>query len=415
MELRRVAVTGIGCVNALGKNISEFWGNAKSGQIGIAPIQSFDTETFRVKVAAEIKNLDPVEYLPVKTVRRTERFTQLAMIAAREAVEDSSLCMEQENPYCVGVCVSSAIGGLSRISKETLVFHDKGPGKVNPLTVPLVISNMAPANIAMMFQMKGKCMGVASACATGTDSIGEAYQSIRQGSCDVMLAGGSDAIVCPQGIASFQQLQALTTESDPAKASIPFDRNRSGFVMGEGAGVLVLEEMEHARKRNARIYGEVIGYGCSNDAYHITASREDGEGAAKAMELAMRDACVSPEQISYINAHGTSTYYNDLYETRAVKRAFGKYACNIPINSTKSLIGHTLAGSGAIEAIVCLLSMRDSYVHVTAGLKETEEECDLNYVKDSGQSVAVDVAMSNSFGFGGHNSSLIFKKYEEPV
>lgn len=413
MTEKRVVVTGMGCVNALGNSVSEFWENARAGRIGIAPIQSFDTENFKVKVAAEVKDLDVRQYLPPKLAKRSERFVHLAMIAAKEAVEDSGISMEQEDPYRVGVCVSSAIGGLSRISGETIVFHTKGPDRVNPLTVPLVINNMAPANIAMLFQMKGKCIGVASACSTGTDSIGEAYHSILLGQCDVMLAGGADAIVCPQGIVSFQQLQALTTEPEPEKASIPFDKNRSGFVMGEGAGALVLEELEHAKKRNARIYGEVIGYGCTNDAYHITASREDGQDAAKAMELAMDDAAVSPEQISYINAHGTSTYYNDLYETRAVKKAFGEYAYKIPINSTKSLIGHTLAGSGAMEAIVCLLSIRDSYIHVTAGLAETEEECDLDYTKDTGRSLDVEIAMSNSFGFGGHNSTLIFKKYKE--
>lgn len=413
MAVKRVVITGMGCVNALGRNVEEFWENAKQGRIGIAPITGFDAEGFKVKVAAEIKDLDILDYLPSKLAKRTERFTQLAMIAAKEAVGNSRFLMEQEDPYRVGVCVSSGIGGLSRISKETLIMNERGPNKVSPMTVPLVVGNMAPANIAMMFRMQGKCIGVTSACSTGTDSIGEAYQSIQAGQCDVMLAGGSDAVICPQGIAAFGQLQALTTEADPARASIPFDKHRRGFVMGEGAGVLVLEDLEHARKRNAHIYGELIGYGCTNDAYHVTASREDGEAAAKAMELAMENAGVSPKQISYINAHGTSTYYNDLYETRAIKKAFGQYAYDIPISSTKSLIGHTLAGSGAMEAIVCLLSMRDSYLHVTAGLQETGEECDLDYIKGTGRQQAVEMAMSNSFGFGGHNSILIFKKYKE--
>lgn len=349
----------------------------------------------------------------LKLVKRSERFVQLALVAVQEAMSDSKLCMEQENIYRVGVCASSAIGGISRIAQESLVLDAKGPGKVNPFTVPLVIANMVSSNIAMMFGMRGKCIGLVSACATGTDSIGEAYYSILSGQCDVMVAGGSDSIICPQGICSFQQLTALTTISDPTKASIPFDRDRSGFVMGEGAGILILEELEHARKRNAPIYGEISGYGCTNDAYHITTPREDGEAAAKAMELALEDAGVLPEQIDYINAHGTSTHFNDLYETRAIKKVFSDHAYRLSVNSTKSMVGHTLAAAGAIEAIVCLLAIRDSFVHVTAGLQNEGEECDLDYTKGAGKKRRIRNAMSNSFGFGGHNSSLIIAGFEE--
>lgn len=413
MTTRRVVVTGLGSINALGNNVHEFWENAKKGNIGIDKIQSFDTTGYKATVAAEVKGFEAKKELPVKTVKRSERFVHLALAAAKEAIEDAKLCMEQEDAYRVGVCVGSAIGGLSRISQETLALNEKGPDKVNPFTVPLVISNMVSSNIAMMFGIQGKCFGLVSACATGTDSIGEAYATILSGQSDVMLAGGSDSIICPQGISSFQQLTALTTESDPTKASIPFDRDRSGFVMGEGAGVLVLEELEHAKRRNAPIYGEIVGYGCTNDAYHITTPREDAEAAAKAMEFALKDAEVSPEQVAYINAHGTSTHFNDLYETRAIKKVFSEHAYNLSVNSTKSMIGHTLAAAGAIEAIVCLLAIRDSFIHVTAGLEHEGEECDLDYTKGSGKNRDIKYAMSNSFGFGGHNASLVIAKYEE--
>lgn len=410
---RRVVITGIGSVNAIGNNVAQFWENAKNGHIGIGPIESFDTTDFKVKVAAEVKDLDAKKLLPPKLAKRSERFVHLALVAAREAMEDSGLCMEEEDAYRVGVCVSSAIGGLSRIAQEILALNAKGPDKVNPFTVPLVIANMVSSNIAMMFGTQGKCFGLVSACASGTDSIGEAFDTILAGKCDVMLAGGSDSIICPQGISSFQQLTALTTETDPQKASIPFDRDRSGFVMGEGAGVLILEELEHAKRRNASIYGEVVGYGCTNDAFHITTPREDAEASAKAMELAIKDAGILPEQIDYINAHGTSTHFNDLYETRAIKKVFGEHAYKLAINSTKSMVGHALAAAGAIEAIVCLLSIRDSFVHVTARLENADEECDLDYTMGKGQNRKIQYAMSNSFGFGGHNASLIIAKFEE--
>lgn len=412
MEKRRIVVTGIGTVNAIGNNVDEFWGNAKNGCIGIRPIDSFDTTGFKVKVAAEVKGLDVKTLLPIRQVKRSERFVHLALAAAKEAVKDSGILMEQEDAYRTGVCASSSIGGLSRISQESLVLASRGPDKVNPFTVPLVIANMVSSNIAMMFGMRGKCVGLVSACATGTDSIGEAYHSILSGQSDVMVAGGSDSIICPQGISSFCQLKVLTAETNPAKAMVPFDCDRSGFVMGEGAGILILEELEHAEKRNAHIYGEILGYGCTNDAYHITTPREDGEAAAKAMELAIENAGILPEQIDYVNAHGTSTYFNDLYETRAMKKVFSNHAYNLSINSTKSMVGHTLAASGAVEAIVCLLAIRDSFVHVTAGLQNEGGECDLDYTKGVGKRRKIRNAMSNSFGFGGHNSSLIIAGFD---
>ncbi|MBP3507283.1 MAG: beta-ketoacyl-[acyl-carrier-protein] synthase II [Lachnospiraceae bacterium] len=363
MEAKRVVITGIGTINALGHNAEETWKKMKEGQLGIDTISAFDASELKVSLAAEVKNLNVTDYIPVKAAKRTERFVQLASIAANEAVSDAGLNMEQEDAYRVGVCVSSAIGGLERIAKETIVAHEKSASKVNPFTVPLVISNMVSANIAMAYGCQGKCIGVVSACSSGTDSIGEAYNTILSGQCDIMITGGSDSCICLEGITAFQQMHALTTTEDKNKASIPFDAERSGFVMGEGAGVLILEELSHAKKRNATIYGEIIGYGCTNDAHHITCPREDGQAAAKAMELAIQNSNITKEQINYVNAHGTSTHFNDLCETRAMKQVFGTHAYKLSINSTKSMLGHTLAGAGAIEAIVCLLSMRDSYVH----------------------------------------------------
>lgn len=413
MENKRVVITGLGTINALGHNVNESWIHMKEGLLGIDYISAFDASDLKVSLAGEVKNLNVTDYLPAKAVKRTERFVHLALIASKEAMEDAGIDMEQEDAYRVGVCVSSAIGGLERIANETMVAHEKGTAKVNPFTVPLVISNMVSANIAMMHGCQGKCIGVVSACSSGTDSIGEAYNTILSGQCDVMLAGGSDSCICLEGITAFQQMHALTTTDNKARASIPFDQERNGFVMGEGAGILVLEELSHALKRNAPIYGEIIGYGCTNDAYHITCPREDGSAAAKAMELAIQNANISKEQITYVNAHGTSTHFNDLCETRAMKQVFGEHAYKLHINSTKSMLGHTLAGAGAIEAIVCLLSMRDSYVHPTIGLTTEGEECDLNYTKHSGQEADISYSMSNSFGFGGHNSSLIFARYKE--
>lgn len=413
MEKRRVVITGMGTVNPIGNNVEEFWENAKAGNIGIAPATQFDTSDLKVKMAAEVKDFDPRGILTAKDIRRTERFVQLAMAASKEAFDDSGLNMEDEDPFRIGVSIGSAIGGMSRIAKETLVIEREGAGKVSPYTIPLTITNMIPGNVAMMLGTMGHCRSVVSACATGTDSIGLAFREIASGQSDVILAGGTDSVLCYEAAASFQQLTALSLSEDPARASIPFDRERSGFVMGEGAGVVVLEELEHAKKRGAHIYGEITGYGSTNDAWHITRPREDALASSKALELAIEDAGITPEDIDYINAHGTSTVFNDLCETRAVKKALGDHACSIPVNSTKSMIGHTMGASGTIEAIVCLLTIRDGFIHPTAGTDITDEECDLDIVKGEGRKARVKTAMSNSFGFGGHNASIILSEYEK--
>lgn len=413
MEIRRVVVTGMGTVNPIGNCVEEFWENAKAGKIGIAPATQFDTDPLKVKLAAEVKGFNPRDILSPKDVRRTERFVQLAMAAAKEAFEDSGLNMEDEDPFRIGVSVGSAIGGMSRIAKETLVIEKEGAGKVSPYTIPLTITNMIPGNIAMMLGTMGHCRSVVSACATGTDSIGLAFREIQTGQNDVILAGGTDSVLCFEAASSFQQLTALTLSEDPARASIPFDRDRSGFVMGEGAGMVVLEELEHAKRRGAHIYGEVTGYGSTNDAWHITRPRDDAKASSRALQLAMEDAGITPDRIDYINAHGTSTIFNDLCETRAMKAALGEYAYTIPVNSTKSMIGHTMGASGTIEAIVCLMTIRDNYIHPTTGTETCDDECDINIIKNTGIKADVRTAMTNSFGFGGHNASLILTEYAE--
>lgn len=413
MDMRRVVVTGMGTVNPIGNCVEEFWENAKAGKIGIAPATQFNTDPLKVKLAAEVKNFNPRSILSPKEVRRTERFVQLAMAAAKEAFEDSCLNIEDEDPFRIGVSVGSAIGGMSRIAAETLVIEKNGPGKVSPYTIPLTITNMISGNIAMMLGTMGHCRSVVSACATGTDSIGLAYREIQTGQNDVILAGGTDSVLCFEAASSFQQLTALSLSEDPSRASIPFDRDRSGFVMGEGAGVIVLEELEHAKKRGAHIYGEVTGYGSTNDAWHITRPRDDAGASSKALQFAMEDAGITPDRIDYINAHGTSTIFNDLCETRAMKAALGKYAYTIPVNSTKSMIGHTMGASGTIEAIVCLMTIRDNFIHPTAGTEICDDECDINIIKHTGIKADVRTAMTNSFGFGGHNASLILSEYAE--
>lgn len=409
----RVVVTGMGAITPIGNSVEEFWNNAKEGNIGIRKIECFDTTEYKVSVAAEVRDFDPSAYIDRKTAKRMDRFSQFAVVASKQALEDSKLDIEKEDKYRLGICVGSGIGGLEGIAKESIKLNEKGPDKVYPLAIPLVLGNMAAANIAKECQFMGKCIDVVTACASGTNSVGEAYKSIKNGEADVIIAGGVDSPICEIGVAAFQQLSALTKEENPARASIPFDKDRSGFVMGEGAGILILEELEHAKKRNAPIYAEVIGYGATCDAYHITAPREDGSAAAMAMKFAMEDAKIKPEDIDYINAHGTSTYYNDLTETRAIKLAMGEAAKNIKINSTKSMTGHLLGAAGAVELITCIKSIQDSYVHQTVGLEVEADECDLDYCKGKGVNMPVNIALSNSMGFGGHNASVIVKKYEE--
>ena len=410
---RRVVVTGLGAVTPIGNDVESFWNGLKEKKVGIAPITAFDTTEYKAKLAAEVKDFDPKACMDPKTAKRMERFSQFAVAASKEALEDAGISMEHEDPYRVGVCVGSGIGSLQAVEREHQKLLEKGPGRVNPLLVPMMISNMAAGNVAIQFGLKGKCFNVVTACATGTHSIGEAFRSIQYGEAEVMVAGGTEASVTPIGVAGFTALTALSPSQDPLRASIPFDKERGGFVMGEGAGVVVLEELEHAKARGAKIYAELVGYGATCDAFHITSPAEDGSGAAKAMEYAMADGGVKPEQIDYVNAHGTGTHHNDLFETKAIKLALGDHARDVHINSTKSMIGHLLGAAGGVEFIVCVKSIEDGFVHATAGLEVADEECDLDYTKGEGISTDVNYAISNSLGFGGHNASLLVKRFEE--
>ncbi|MCH5249922.1 MAG: beta-ketoacyl-ACP synthase II [Lachnospiraceae bacterium] len=407
---RRVVVTGMGAITPIGLNVEEFWNSVKEGKTGFGPITYFDASEYKCKLAAEVKGFEGKNYMDFKAAKRMELFCQYAVAAAKEAIEDSGLDMEKEDPFRVGVSVGSGIGSLQTMERTHSRLLEKGPNKVEPLLVPLMISNMAAGNVSIQFGLKGKSLNVVTACATGTNSIGEAFRTIQYGDAEVMVAGGAESSITPVGIAGFAALTALTSSEDPARCSIPFDKERSGFVMGEGSAVVVLEELEHAKARGANIYAEVVGYGNSSDAYHITSPAEDGSGAAKAMEYAVADAGADMNEITYINAHGTSTHHNDLFETRAIKLAFGEHARNIRINSTKSMIGHLLGAAGAIEFVTCVKELQEGYIHKTVGYQVPDEECDLDYcilpVEEE-----FTYALSNSLGFGGHNSSLLIKKF----
>ena len=409
---RRVVVTGLGVITPIGNSVDEFWNGLKEKKVGIGPITYFDPAEYKAKVAGEVKDFDPKQYMDPKAAKRMEKFCQFAVAASRQAVEDAGLNMENEDPFRVGVSIGSGIGSLQSVEREYTKMLQKGPNRVNPLLVPMMISNMAAGNVSIQFGMRGKCINVVTACATGTHSIGEAFRTIQYGDADVMLAGGTEASITPIGVAGFTALTALSPSEDPMRASIPFDKDRSGFVMGEGAGVVVLESLEHAQARGAKIYAELAGYGATGDAYHITSPAEDGSGAAKAMEMAIADAGLKPENVDYINAHGTSTHHNDLFETKAIKLALGDHAKNVKINSTKSMIGHLLGAAGGVEFIACVKSIEDGFVHATAGLVEEDPECDLDYTKGVGVSMDVNCALSNSLGFGGHNATLLVKKFE---
>ena len=409
---RRVVITGMGAITPTGLNVNEFWKSCKEGICGIGEITYFDTSDYKAKLAAELKGFDAKEYMDAKAAKRMEAFSQYAVAASKEALENAGLDLEKEDRYKVGVSIGSGIGSLQAVERECKKLLERGPGRVAPLLVPMMISNMAAGNVAITFGLMGKNINVVTACATGTHSIGEAFRSIQYGEADVMLAGGSEASITPIGVAGFSALTALNTTTDVKRASIPFDKERAGFVMGEGSGVLVLEELEHAKKRNAKIYAEIVGYGSSCDAYHITSPMETGEGAAKAMIFALEDAKLNGNDVDYVNAHGTSTHHNDLFETKAIKLALGDNAYKVKINSTKSMVGHLLGAAGGVEAIVCVKSIEDNYVHQTVGLEVDDSECDLDYCKGKGINMPVNVAISNSLGFGGHNASLVFKKYE---
>lgn len=409
---RRVVVTGMGAITPIGNSVEEFWNGIKEGKTGFGPITYFDTADYRCKLATEVKDFDPAQYMDKKSARRMEQFCQFAVAAAGQAISDAGLDMEQEDPYMVGCSVGSGIGSLQAMEREYDRLKEKGPGRVGPMLVPLMISNMAAGNVSIAYGLKGKSLNVVTACATGTHSIGEAYRTIQYGDADVMIAGGTESSITPIGIAGFSALTALSFSEDPERASIPFDKERNGFVMGEGSAIVVLEELEHAKRRGAKIYAELTGYGCSSDAYHITSPAEDGSGAATAMLNALKDGGVAPEELTYINAHGTSTHHNDLFETRAIKLAFGEHAYDLKINSTKSMVGHLLGAAGAVEFVTCVKEIQEGYIHRTVGLRETEEELDLNYCRDSYKE-EVPYALTNSLGFGGHNASLLLKKYTE--
>ncbi|MDD6572669.1 MAG: beta-ketoacyl-ACP synthase II [Thermoflexaceae bacterium] len=409
--MRRVVVTGLGAVTPIGNSVSEMWESVKAGKCGIAPITLYDTTDRKVTLAGEVKNFVPEDHLDKREVRKMDRFTQFAMTAAKEAVEDAGFNTEELDLTRCGVIVSTGIGGLTTIQEEDAKGMEKGYDRVSPYFIPMTISNMAAGKIAIEYGFKGMCSCVVTACASGTNAIGDAFRHIRDGYAEMMLCGGTEASITPLGIGGFTSLKALCQSTDPNRASIPFDKERSGFVMGEGAAILVLEEYEHAVKRGAKIYCEVAGYGANCDAHHITAPLEDGSGAAACMRLAMADGNVGPEEINYINAHGTSTPLNDKGETKAIRGAFGEYADKLMVSSTKSMTGHLLGASGAVEGVITALSVKNDFVPATINYKEPDENCDLDIVPNEGRSTTVNYAMSNSLGFGGHNASIIFKKF----
>ena len=409
---RRVVVTGMGAITPIGNNVDDFFQSTKEGKCGIDYIRKFDTEDYKAKVAAHVKDFEPKDYMEHKESRRMDRFSQFAVAAAKEAFEDSGINIDKIDKDRFGVIVSSGVGGLENIEKESNTLASRGPRRVNPLFVPMIITNMAAGNIAIQFGAKGICTNIVTACASGSHSIGEAFRNIKHGYVDVLFAGGAEATITPLGIAGFTALTALSSSEDPMRASIPFDKERDGFVMGEGAGILILEEYEHAINRGAKIYAEIVGYGATGDAYHITSPSPDGEGAARAMKLAMEEAKIGPKEISYINAHGTGTELNDKYETKSIKIAMGDEAYKTPVSSTKSMIGHLLGAAGAVEAVVCIKAIEEGFIPATIGLKLADEECDLDYVPNQGRKGTLSYVMSNSLGFGGHNAALIFKKLE---
>lgn len=410
---RRVVVTGMGAITPIGKTVDEFWEGIKNGECGIDEISQFDTTDYKVKLAAEVKNFMPEDYFDRKGVKRLERFSQFAIIAAKEAMKDSGITEENTNMNKVGVIISTGIGGLRTIEDQTNLLYQKGPDRVSPMYIPMCIGNMAAGNVSIELGAKGESFGMVTACASSTHSIGEAYRLIKHGYQDAVIAGGAESTITPTGVAGFTNMKALSQSTDKLRASIPFDKERSGFVMAEGAGVLILEEYEHAKRRGAKIYAEIVGYGASSDAYHITSPAPGGEGGARAMASAIEDAKINKEDIDYINAHGTSTHLNDAFETAAIKTALGEASKKVMVSSTKGNTGHLLGAAGAVEAIVCIKAINDKFVPPTIGYKVPDEECDLDIVPNKGRNTEIKYAMSNSLGFGGHNSSIVIKKYEE--
>ncbi len=412
--MKRVVVTGIGAVTPIGNDAKTFWENIKAGVNGVDYVTAFDVSEMKTKIAGEIKELDVLEHIDKKDVRKMDRFTQFALIAATEAVKDSGLDTEKEDPWRIGCITGSGIGGILTFEEQNRNYIEKGPGRVSPFFIPMMIGNIAPCHIAIKFNAKGVNENVVTACASGSNALGTAFRHIQYGDCDAIIAGGCEAAVSPTAFSGFCNMKAMSTNNDdPKHASKPFDKNRDGFVLSEGAAFLVLEELEHAKARGANIICEMVGYGATDDAYHITSPVPGGEGGAKAMELAIKDAGATPEDIDYINAHGTSTYYNDLFETQAIKKVFGEHAYNVPVSSTKSMTGHMLGAAGAVEAAVCAYSIRDGYIPATINYETPDPECDLDIVPNEGRNADVTYAISNSLGFGGHNATLVFKKYTD--
>lgn len=409
----RVVITGLGAITPLGNDVSNFWDNIKAGKCGIDFITEFDLKDFSIKLAGEVKNFNPDEFMDFKQVKRMDRFCQLALAAAKETVRNSSIDLDSIDKERFGVIVGSGIGGISTIETQHKILNEKGPRRLNPLTIPMIITNMAAGNIAIEFGAQAMCTNVVTACATGNNCIGDAYRYLKHGYADIMLAGGAEASITPLSIAGFAAARTLSTSTDPNRASIPFDAERNGFVMGEGSGIIMLETLDHAKKRNAKIYAEIVGYGATCDAYHITLPAPEGEGGARAMKLAIQEANIEPQQISYINAHGTSTQANDKFETAAIKSVFNDYAYKIPVSSTKSMTGHLLGAAGAIESVISIKALDDSFIPPTIGLVKQDPECDLDYVPNTGRKAELNYVLSNSLGFGGHNATLIFKKWKE--
>ena len=413
MTERRVVITGIGVLSPIGNNPDKFWAALASCRSGIGRITSFDPSEFAAQIAGEIKDFDPAQYLDRKQAKRMDRFCQLGVAAAKQAIENSGLDLEREDCTRIGVYAGSGIGGLSTIEQQHQIMLEKGPSRVSPLLVPMMIINLLPGQIAMIFGLKGPNLSVVTACATAAHSIGEALWAIRNGMADVMVTGGAEASTTRLGLAGFCSMKALSTRNDePEKASRPFDRERDGFIMSEGAGMVVLEELEHARARGATIHGELVGYGCSSDAYHLTAPAPGGEGAARCMKMALDGARIDPEDVDYINAHGTSTPLNDKFETMAIKTVFGDRAYKVPVSSTKSMHGHLLGAAGAVEAIACVMAMKNNLIPPTINYEFPDPECDLDYVPNQPREAELKIAISNSFGFGGHNSTLVLKRFE---
>lgn len=408
---RRVVITGLGAVTPVGNDVNSFWNNIKEGKCGIDYIKGIDTTDLRVKVAGEVKNFNPSDILGKKESRRLDRFTQFALVAADEAIKSSKIDLDKIDKNRFGVYVGAGIGGLSTIESEVKKLAGESKKRISPFFIPMCIINLCAGNIAIKYGAKGPCLSTVTACASGNNNIGEAYRAIKHGYADVMLAGGSEASITEAGIGGFDSLKALNTSNDPNRASIPFDKEREGFVMGEGSGILLLESLDSALERGAEILGEIVGYGSNCDAYHITAPDPEGEGAADAIRLALHEAKVKKEEISYINAHGTSTELNDLGETLAIKKVFGEAAYNIPVSSTKSMTGHLLGASGAIEAVICVKAINDGFIPPTINYKNKDERLDLDYVPCVGRSKELNYVLSNSLGFGGHNAILLFKKF----